>query len=429
MTDFLEELNWRGQIQDHTPGLAQLLKKEQVTAYLGADPTGPSLHIGHLASISMLRHFQKAGHKPIMLVGGATGMVGDPSGKSKERNLLTLEQIRANANALSKQLELFLDMGDRENHAEVVNNYDWFKEIGMMDFLRDVGKHFTINNMLSKESVSGRMESGISFTEFSYQLLQAYDFLALYRSHGCKLQLGGADQWGNMTSGIDLIRRIEGTEAQALTFPLVTRPDGSKFGKTAEGNNIYLDPTLTSPYAFYQFWINLQDEQVPKMLKIFSFKDRAEIEQLISDSHAKPGARIGQRALAEELTARIHGQETLDSIEQANRILFGKATKPEELEELAAEQIQNLAADIPQAIFPKSKTEDELDITELFMATGFAKSKTDVRRLLKGGGLRINKHQFKEETLSTHDIKLIHGRYLLLQIGKKHYALADFSAD
>jgi tyrosyl-tRNA synthetase len=423
---FVEELRLRGCLDNMTPEAATALANEQLTGYIGIDPTGPSLHIGHLASVSMLRHLQQAGHRPIVLVGGATGMIGDPSGKSAERNLLSLEQIQANVRAMEQQLSLFLDFDQTGTRAEVVNNYDWFQHFGFLDFLRDVGKQFTVSYMLNKESVSGRLESGISFTEFSYQLLQAYDFYALYRREGCRLQLGGSDQWGNITSGIELIRKQAGAQAHGVTFPLITRADGTKFGKTAAGENVYLDPQLTSPYKFYQFWINLADEELPGKLRTFSFRPIEEIEELIAQSQANPGARIGQQALAAELMQRIHGREALAHVEHASRLLFGKA-QPEELQSIPEQTLAEIGQEIPSARLGRSKLDEGLPLMELFAEAGFCQSKSEAKRLLKSGGLRVNKAPVSSETEPLAASHLLHERYLLLQKGKKAYMLLEFA--
>jgi tyrosyl-tRNA synthetase len=424
---FLEELKARYRLDNATAGVQEALQQHSLSAYLGIDPTGPSLHIGSLATVSMLRHLQVAGHRPIVLVGGATGMIGDPSGKSAERNLLSIEEIQANVASQSQQLELLLDFDHSGTRPQIVNNYDWFRDFGFLEFLRDVGKHFTISYMLNKESVSQRLESGISFTEFSYQLLQAYDFYALHQQQNCKLQVGGSDQWGNITAGIELIRRLTGQEAYGITFPLITRADGSKFGKTAEGENIYLDPNLTSPYKFYQFWINVSDEDIPKMLRTYSFKDIESLEELIQQSQQQPGARIGQQALAEELMARIHGQKALEHVRHASQVLFGKS-QPEELQSIEEATLEQIEQDIPSAQFSRDKLDQDTPLLQLFADAAFCQSKSEAKRLLKSGGLRVNKRQVGSESEVLSRNQLLHDHYLLLQKGKKDYMLVKFEA-
>ncbi len=425
---FVEELTWRDNLHQMTPDAAEHLKiapEGGRTGYIGFDPTGPSLHVGSLATVLKLSLFQKHGHQPIFLVGGATGMIGDPSGKSKERNLLTEEAIRHNVECIRQQLEQFFDFDTSVNPARMVNNYDWFKEIGYLQFLRDVGKHLTVNYMVAKDSVKNRMETGISYTEFSYQLLQGYDFVELRKRYDCTLQMGASDQWGNITSGIELGRRMGVEDLHAITYPLVTRKDGTKFGKTAEGQSIWLDPDMTSPYQFYQFWINLGDEELPTMLKSYSSKSREEVLDLIEQSAAKPGARIGQNALAEEMTIQVHGEQELDNVQQASRILFGKA-KPEDLKALPERTLSDIKGDVPSAAF-KLADLSEMNATVLFTESGLLQSNSEVRRAIKNGGLRINKSQLSDMNRDVTGEDLLHGKYILLQNGKKNYLLCEFS--
>ena len=425
--NFIDELNWRDNLHQMTPNAAKHLAQHADggrTGYIGFDPTGPSLHVGSLSTVLKLALFQRCGHTPIFLVGGATGMIGDPSGKSKERQLLTEEEIKHNVACIRKQLEPFVDFDSQDNPAQMVNNYDWFKEMGYLQFLRDVGKHLTVNYMAAKDSVKSRMETGISYTEFSYQLLQGYDFVELRRRYNCTVQMGASDQWGNITSGIELGRRMDVDDMHALTYPLITRKDGSKFGKTADGQNIWLDPEMTSPYQFYQFWINLEDEELPTMLKSYSGKPKDEIVGLINDSAEHPGARIGQRALAEEMTVKLHGASELENVQQASRVLFGKS-KPEDLKALPARTLSDIQGDVPSVTFPKNEL-SELNATALFTHSGLLKSNSEVRRGVKGGGLRINKAQVKDMNQAISSEDLLHDRYILLQSGKKNYLLCVF---
>lgn len=425
--DFLKELEWRGQIQQHTPELGAWLKAAPRTAYIGADPTGPSLHIGNLATLMLLVHFQRAGHHPILLVGGATALIGDPSGKSAERQLLSEDQVHANAENIRRQMENLLSFDEGPNPARMVNNIDWFGQMGALQFLRDIGKHFTLSYMLSKESVTTRMESGISFTEFSYQLLQGHDFAELARRYDCTLQMGGSDQWGNICSGMELIRRtLPERAAHGLTCPLVTRADGAKFGKTAGGDNIYLDPELTSPYRFYQFWLNLPDEDMPKMLRTFSLKTREEIEALEAEQQANPGARPAQHSLAEELTVRLHSAEELRKARAASDIFFRKKAD-EALQSLGEADWRRLSRDVPFAQLRRDQLAAAPLATEVFAEAGLLKSKSEARRMAKAGGLRVNKQPLAdpESTLSTND--LLSDRFLLLQSGKKNYMLVEFT--
>jgi tyrosyl-tRNA synthetase len=421
----VEELRWRGMIHDIMPGTAELLAREQVTAYVGIDPTADSLHIGHLVGVMMLKRLQHAGHKPIALVGGATGMIGDPSGKSQERNLLDESILRQNQEALKKQISKFLDFDTEAPHrAVMVNNYDWMKEFTFLDFIRDIGKHITVNYMMAKDSVKKRLgadsKSGMSFTEFTYQLVQGYDFQVLYREHGCKLQMGGSDQWGNIVTGTELIRRIERGEAFALTWPLITKADGGKFGKTEEGN-VWLDPSRTTPYKFYQFWLNVSDEDAEKYLKIFTMLGRQDIEALVSAHNEAPHARIMQKKLAEELTILVHSREEYDMAVEASGILFGKGTT-ESLKKIREDIFLSVFEGVPQFELPSSDLDE--DVLELLaVATGVFSSKGEARRMISGGGVSINKQKLSgpEQRITRRDF--INNKYLLVQKGKKNYFL------
>jgi tyrosyl-tRNA synthetase len=425
--NFVEELRWRGMIHDIMPGTLEMLDKEMGVAYVGIDPTADSLHIGHLVSIMMLKHFQLSGHKPLALVGGATGMIGDPSGKSEERNLMSEESLRHNQECIKKQLLKFLDFNCGVNSAEIVNNYDWMKEFSFLQFLRDVGKHITVNYMVAKDSVKKRMEggNGISFTEFTYQLVQGYDFLHLYRNKGCRLQMGGSDQWGNITTGTELIRRIGGGDAFALTCPLITKADGGKFGKTEKGN-IWLDPERTSPYTFYQFWLNCSDEDSKKYIRIFTLFGKEEIEAMEVEQDAAPHLRILQKALAKELTIRVHSEEDYKQSVEASEILFGKGTT-ETLRKMDERTLLNVFEGVPQCDVLLSDIENGLNIVELVAEkTNIFPSKGEARRMLKDGGLQLNKEKMKEDyTVSKEN--LLNNKYLIVQKGKKNYFLINFS--
>jgi len=426
--NFVEALRWRGMIHDMTPGTVEQLAREMTTAYVGIDPTADSLHIGHLVSIMMLKHLQLAGHKPLALIGGATGMIGDPSGKSQERNLLDEATLRHNQHCLKQQLAKFLDFEtEAPNKAELVNNYDWMKEFSFLEFIRDVGKHITVNYMMSKDSVKKRLSSesasGMSFTEFTYQLVQGYDFLYLYQHKQCKLQMGGSDQWGNITTGTELIRRKMGAENQAfaLTCPLITKADGGKFGKTETGN-IWLDPEKTTPYAFYQFWLNCSDEDAAKYVKIFTLMSRDEIEKLIEEHSQSPHLRVLQKALAREITIRVHSEEALKGAEEASQILFGKATT-EALRRLDEKTLISVFEGVPTVTVSKEKVSEGLDITEfLAVETAIFASKGEARRMLKDNGLSVNKEKVNEAYQITSS-DLLNGRYILIQKGKKTYYL------
>ena len=419
---FVDELRWRGMIHDVMPGTAEQLEKEITTAYVGIDPTADSLHIGHLVSIMMLKHLQLAGHKPLALVGGATGMIGDPSGKSEERNLLSEELLRHNQECIKEQLLKFLDFDtSKPNHAEIVNNYDWMKEFTFLGFLREVGKHITVNYMMSKDSVKKRLETGISFTEFTYQLVQGYDFLELYNTKNCKLQMGGSDQWGNITTGTELIRRKTGGEAFALTCPLITKADGGKFGKTEKGN-IWLDPEKTSPYAFYQFWLNCSDEDSKKYIRIFTLFSQTEIEALELEHEQAPHLRALQKALARDLTFRVHGEAEYNQAVQASEILFGKGTT-ETLRQLDEKTLLGVFEGVPQSEISRSELQAGIGMVDfLSEKTGIFPSKGEARRMLKDGGVQVNKEKALEESTVTSSY-LLNNHYILAQKGKKNYFL------
>ena len=428
MKDFIEELTWRGMIHQMMPGTDELLKKEQTTAYLGIDPTADSLHIGHLCGVMMLRHFQRCGHKPLALVGGATGMIGDPSGKSQERNLLNNETLYHNQECIKKQVAKFLDFDSNEpNAAEMVNNYDWMKDFTFLDFAREVGKHITVNYMMAKESVQQRLNGtardGLSFTEFTYQLLQGYDFLYLYEHKGVKLQLGGNDQWGNMTTGTELIRRTLGADVEtfALTCPLITKSDGKKFGKTESGN-IWLDPKRTTPYKFYQFWLNVSDEDAERYIKIFTSLEKDVIDTLTEQHKQDPGQRILQKRLAEEVTRLVHSQEALDAAIEASNILFGKATK-DALEKLDEQTLLDVFDGVPRANVAKADLEAGIPIVDfLAVSTQIFPSKGEARKMVQGNGVSINKDKADlNKTINADD--LLRDKYILVQKGKKNYFL------
>ncbi len=425
--NFVEELKWRGMVHDIMPGTNELLEKELTTAYVGIDPTADSLHIGHLVGVMMLRHLQNAGHQPIVLLGGATGMIGDPSMKSQERNLLDEETLRHNEQAIKKQLALFLDFETKkENSALLVNNYDWMKNISFLDFIRDIGKHITVNYMMSKDSVKKRLSSesrdGLSFTEFTYQLVQGFDFLHLYQAHHCKLQMGGSDQWGNITTGTELIRRKTGGEAFALTCPLITKADGGKFGKTESGN-VWLDPARTSPYAFYQFWLNTPDIEAEKYIKIFTLISREEIQSLIEEHTQAPHLRLLQKRLATEVTALVHGQEALDTAIEASQILFGKEVTGI-LRKLDEATLLSVFEGVPTFQFSRQALANGINIVDLLTEnTAVLPSKGEARRTIKGGGLGLNKEKITTAELIVEADSLLNNKYLLVQKGKKNYFL------
>lgn len=418
--NFVEELKWRGMIHDIMPGTQEQFAKEMTSAYIGFDPTADSLHIGSLVQIMILVHLQKAGHKPVVLVGGATGMVGDPSGKSKERNLLDEETLNHNLKCMQAQLEKFLDFDCGENSAEVVNNFDWFKEFSFLDFIRDVGKHMSVNYMMAKDSVKSRLETGMSFTEFSYQLVQGYDFYWLWKNKSCMVQLGGSDQWGNIVTGTELIRRKGGGQAFAVTTPLIKKADGGKFGKTEEGN-VWLDKTKTSPYKFYQFWLNSSDEDAKNYIKIFTLKSQEEINSIITEHEQVPHLRVLQKSLANEVTTRVHSAEDLEMAIKASNILFGKSTA-DDLKSLDEDIFLSVFDGVPQ--FEVSANDDlECGIVD-FLAekTQVFASKGEVRRMLKSNAVSINKEKVNEEKQISR-VDLISNKYILVQKGKKNYFL------
>lgn len=425
--NFVEELTWRGMIHTMMPGTEELLQKEMVTAYVGIDPTADSLHIGHLVSVMILRHFQRCGHKPLALVGGATGMIGDPSGKSAERNLLNEETLRHNQECIKKQLSKFLDFeSDAPNKAELVNNYDWMKDFTFLDFARTVGKHITVNYMMAKDSVkkrlNGEARDGLSFTEFTYQLLQGYDFLHLYETKNCKLQMGGSDQWGNITTGAELIRRTNGGEVFALTCPLITKADGGKFGKTESGN-IWLDRRYTSPYKFYQFWLNVSDADAAKYIKIFTFLSKEEVEALIAEQEAAPHLRPLQKRLAKEVTIMVHSEEDYNAAVEASNILFGNATS-DSLKKLDEETLLDVFNGVPQ--FEVSRVDVENGIKLIDLCTEKASvfpSKGEMRKLIQSGGVSVNKEKVSDVDMVITTDALLDGKYLLVQRGKKNYYL------
>ena len=414
----ISELQWRGMIHTVMPGTEQQLDNHLTTAYVGIDPTADSLHIGHLVSIMLLKHLQLAGHKPLAVVGGATGMIGDPSFKAAERKLLTVEEVQHNVDCIKRQLMKFLDFDNPTNGAEILNNYDWMKDYLFLDFIRDVGKHITVNYMMAKDSVQKRMETGISFTEFSYQLLQGYDFLTLYRTKNCRLQMGGSDQWGNITTGTELIRRMEGGEAFALTCPLITKADGTKFGKT-EGGNVWLDPEKTSPYKFYQFWLNCSDVDTARYIRIFTLLSKEEIADLETQHQAAPEQRILQKALAREITCRVHSEKDFQTAVDASQLLFGKGTT-EQLNALDRDTLLSVFEGVPQFTVSRSRIEQGASLIDLAAETGMFASKGEIRRELKQNSISVNKQKVGEEaTLSAGDI--LSCGSILVQKGKKNF--------
>ncbi len=424
--NFVEELKWRGMLHDMMPGTEEQLKKEMTTAYIGFDPTADSLHIGHMVSVMILKHFQRCGHKPVVLVGGATGMIGDPSGKSQERNLLDEKTLRHNQDAIKKQFAKFLDFdSDAPNAAELVNNYDWMKDFSFLEFIRDVGKHITVNYMMAKDSVKKRLGSessaGLSFTEFTYQLVQGYDFLHLYRNNNCRLQMGGSDQWGNITTGTELIRRKSGGEAFALTCPLITKADGGKFGKTESGN-VWLDKKYTSSYKFYQFWLNVSDADAEKYIRIFTLLPKEEIDKLVAEQNEAPHLRPLQKRLAKEVTTMVHSEEDYVAAVEASGILFGNATS-ETLRKLDEDTFLAIFEGVPQFEVPKSDIESGtkgIDLLTTSKAPVFP-SKGEMRKMITGGGFSINKEKIEDAEFSLNRSFLLNNKYILAQKGKKNY--------
>ena len=416
--NFIKELQWRGMIHDMMPGTEEALLKKVSAGYIGFDPTADSLHIGHLVQIMTLTHFQRAGHKPFALIGGATGMVGDPSGKSQERNLLDAKTLDHNVACVKKQLERFLNFDCGENSAEMVNNYDWFKEFNFLDFIRDIGKHISVNYMLAKDSVKSRLETGMSFTEFSYQLVQGYDFYYLNKNKDCILQLGGSDQWGNIVTGTELIRRKGGGEAYAVTTPLIRKADGTKFGKTA-GGSVWLDPEKTSPFEFYQYWFNASDADAENYIKIFTLKSKEEIDSIIAEHQEAPHLRLLQKAVAEDITTRTHGEDALNIAIAATKILFGKSTA-DDLKTLSEKDFFAVFSGVTQATVSREDVKNGLGIIDALSAkTGFLKSNGEARRELKGNSISVNKEKVNDQFIITEDI-LINDKYLLLGKGKKN---------
>jgi len=426
MKNFIAELKWRGMIHDIMPGTEEAFNKQMTAAYIGFDPTADSLHIGSLVQIMTLVHLQRAGHKPFALVGGATGMVGDPSGKSQERNLLSEDILQHNLAGVEKQLRQFLDFDSGENKAEIVNNYDWFKEINFLDFIRDVGKHITVNYMMSKDSVKNRLETGMSFTEFSYQLVQGYDFWWLYNHKNCKVQLGGSDQWGNIVTGTELIRRKSSGEAFAVTTPLIKKADGTKFGKT-EGGNVWLDREKTSPYKFYQYWLNASDEDAANYIRIFTLLSKEEIETLEAEHNEAPHQRALQKALARDITTRVHSIEDLEMAVKASSILFGKSTT-EDLQALDETTLLSVFEGVPQTTLSQDALNCSIVdfLSEVTSQIVFA-SKGEARRMLKGGGVSINKQKITQDADSKLEVNLLQNKYILIQKGKKNYYLVTIA--
>jgi len=421
--NFVEELKWRGMLHDIMPGTEELLNKEIVAGYIGFDPTSDSLGVGNLVQIMMLLHFQQAGHKPIALIGGATGMVGDPSGKSAERNLLSEDILAHNLSCVKKQLEKFLDFNASTNAAEIVNNYDWFKNISFLDFIRDIGKHISINYMLAKDSVKSRLETGMSFTEFTYQLVQGYDFLHLYHNNGVKLQMGGSDQWGNIVTGTELLRRKSGVDdAFAITTPLIKKADGTKFGKTESGN-VWLDAKKTSPYKFYQFWLNASDEDVKNFIRIFTLMKKDEIEALEIEQAAAPHLRALQKALAKDITIRVHSEDDYNSAVDASTILFGNSTS-DALKSLNEATFLDVFEGVPQSTISKAELESGITIIELLSdKTQIFPSRGEARKMITGGGVSINKQKMEDAEMTVNASHLINNKYILAQRGKKNYYL------
>jgi len=425
--NFVKELSWRGMLHDITPGTEDALNKGLSVGYAGFDPTASSLQIGNLIPVMMLLHLQRCGHKPLALVGGATAMIGDPSGKSEERNLMDIEEIRYNAERFKLQLQKFLTFGDGPTDAELVNNYDWFSEFRFLDFLRDVGKHLTVSYMMAKDSVKTRLEGGISFTEFSYQLLQGYDYFWLNKNKNCVLQIGGSDQWGNITSGCELIRRMGGGDVYSLTCPLLTKADGTKFGKSAAGEKIFLDPELTSPYKFYQFWLNCADNDAARFIKVFTLFSQEQIADL-EEKHAQaPHQRLLQKELAKDLTMRVHSETDYTMALEASQILFGKGTS-ESLKKLSERDLLSIFEGVPQFTIPKTELEAGITIVDLMTEkSSIFGSKGEARRMLKGGGVAVNKEKISSDDFMVTTDHLLSGKYLLVQKGKKNFNLGTVS--
>jgi tyrosyl-tRNA synthetase len=420
--DLIAELKWRGLLHDAMPETQELLNKEMVTGYVGFDPTADSLHIGSLVPIMLLKHLQMAGHKPIALVGGATGMIGDPSGKSAERNLLDEDTLRKNQEGVKKQLMQFLDFELGENKAELANNYDWYKDMTFLDFMREIGKHLTVSYMMTKDSVKNRLETGISFTEFSYQLVQGYDFAHLLKEKGCKLQMGGSDQWGNIVTGTELIRRMGLGEAKALVAPLITKADGGKFGKT-EAGNVWLDPDRTSPYQFYQFWLNTSDEDAKRYVRIFSLLSKDQIEQIEAEHESAPHARALQKALARDVTIRVHSEEDYNAAIAASQILFGKGTE-EALRGLSETDLLSIFEGVPQFEVASHEVKSGIPIIDFLTEKApVFNSKGEARKMIQGNGVSINQNKVSSTDLSLNTAHLIAGKYILAQRGKKNYFL------
>ncbi len=417
--NFIEELRWRGLIQDMTPELEAAIEEGMITGYIGFDPTAPSLHIGNMVTIMLLVHLQRHGHKPIALVGGATGRIGDPSGKDAERQLLPLEEIEKNLEKTGKQLSSFLDFDCGANSAEMSNNYDFYKDMNVLEFMRDVGKHMTVNYMMAKDSVKNRLESGLSYTEFSYQLIQGYDFKCLYEEKNCSLQMGGSDQWGNITAGVEFIRRMLSKKAHALTTPLLTKPDGKKYGKS-EGGNVWLDPTMTSPYQFYQFWLRSDDNMMDRLLKTFSLRSKEEIEDILSRHEAAPHERIAQKALAEEITVRVHSKEAYNSAVKASELLFGKAKK-ETLLSLSTADLEAVRGEVRSFHISKSDLNAGLGVISLMAdTTSIVNSRGEAQRAIKNNAVSINKEKVTNKDLEIDAAHLLHDKYILLENGKKN---------
>ena len=417
----ISDLTYRGMLHDMTPGAEEILNTRKVTLYAGFDPSASSLQLGNLVPIMLLMNFQRAGHKPIALVGGATGMIGDPSGKSEERNLLSEDEVRNNMECIGAQLRKFLDFGSSTTGAELVNNYDWFKSFSLLDFLRDAGKHLTVNYMIAKDSVKQRMESGLSFTEFSYQLLQGYDFYHLYTTKKCTFQVGGSDQWGNITAGTELIRRMCGGEAHAVTCPLITKSDGAKFGKSEAGEKVWLDPSLTSPYRFYQFWLNQTDDDARKFIKTFTLLSHEEIEALAAEHEKAPHLRPLQKALAKDVTIRVHSEADYRAAMETSEILFGESTT-DKLKTLSEGDFLAAFEGVPQSLVASSELERGIGIIDLLGdTTKIFASKGEAKRMLSGGGVSVNKAKVSDAAMTIRTESLLNGKYILVQKGKKNY--------